>query len=452
MPTCTLCFVVVSLSLPFAFVELTCRCTHHQEYLTAQEADSSIIGQHLNGDEAMALGAAFRAANLSTAFRVRKTGAADIMNFGVAVRLTSLDEESGAAGVLGGLFGGSIGSKSKKKPDGDAEAWSKYAQLYPVKSLIPGKTKTVAFQYDQDIVCRLEYDNSSVLLPPGTGQLIAEYNITGVAAFAKEHAHKNLGAPKVHLSFSLDNAGIVTLTKAEVTYELPAADANADSGAEDAAAEAGTAAAEDASGDAEGSANSDSDADPEAEADGEASTGGNGAETDAADSTKSSSSSGKKKTSRGKGKGKGKESSGKKKDDNTIRQTLTFTRNSVFGSPLLGASTPTWSDAQIAEGKVRLAELRAADVLRKEKEAAMNDLESFIYKVKNNIMDKEKELKPISTDEQRQEVMQSHTRVYFSLFFSKLMIVHRASPWLSAATVYPRANSFMLSIQISSTR
>jgi hypoxia up-regulated 1 len=30
------------------------------------------LGQHLNGDEAMALGAAFRAANLSTAFRVRK--------------------------------------------------------------------------------------------------------------------------------------------------------------------------------------------------------------------------------------------------------------------------------------------------------------------------------------------------------------------------------------------
>ena len=30
------------------------------------------LGQHLNGDEAMALGATFRAANISTAFRVRK--------------------------------------------------------------------------------------------------------------------------------------------------------------------------------------------------------------------------------------------------------------------------------------------------------------------------------------------------------------------------------------------
>jgi hypoxia up-regulated 1 len=30
------------------------------------------LGQHLNGDEAMALGATFRGANISTAFRVRK--------------------------------------------------------------------------------------------------------------------------------------------------------------------------------------------------------------------------------------------------------------------------------------------------------------------------------------------------------------------------------------------
>ena len=33
------------------------------------------LGVHLNGDEAMALGAAFRAANISTAFRVRKVAA-----------------------------------------------------------------------------------------------------------------------------------------------------------------------------------------------------------------------------------------------------------------------------------------------------------------------------------------------------------------------------------------
>jgi len=41
---------------------------------------------------------------------------------------------------------------------------------------------------------------------------------------------------------------------------------------------------------------------------------------------------------------------------------------------------------------------------RKAKEAALNDLETYIYKVKNRILDDEDKLKLISTDEQRQEV------------------------------------------------
>ena len=50
------------------------------------------LGQHLNGDEAMALGASFRAANLSTSFRVRKVGIADMNPFGVSIRLEVLIE------------------------------------------------------------------------------------------------------------------------------------------------------------------------------------------------------------------------------------------------------------------------------------------------------------------------------------------------------------------------
>lgn len=59
------------------------------------------LGQHINGDEAMALGAAFRAANLSTAFRVRKVGMADLSSFGVSVKLETLPVKEG---FFGGLF------------------------------------------------------------------------------------------------------------------------------------------------------------------------------------------------------------------------------------------------------------------------------------------------------------------------------------------------------------
>ena len=40
----------------------------------------------------------------------------------------------------------------------------------------------------------------------------------GIAEFAKESASRNLGAPRVHLSFTLDGSGIVTLSKAEVRH------------------------------------------------------------------------------------------------------------------------------------------------------------------------------------------------------------------------------------------
>jgi hypoxia up-regulated 1 len=52
-----------------------------------------------------------------------------------------------------------------------------------------------------------------------------------------------------------------------------------------------------------------------------------------------------------------------------------------------------------------LKALKDTDDQRKAKEAALNDLEAYIYKVKNRIMDDEDKLKKVSTDEQRQEVL-----------------------------------------------
>jgi len=66
----------------------------------------------MNGDEAMALGAAFRAANLSTAFRVRKVGISDISSFGVSLKLETLPSKPG---FFGSLFGG--------KKETDEETW-----------------------------------------------------------------------------------------------------------------------------------------------------------------------------------------------------------------------------------------------------------------------------------------------------------------------------------------
>jgi hypoxia up-regulated 1 len=142
-----------------------------EEYFKPSKLD---LGQHLNGDEAMALGASFRAANLSTAFRVRKVGMTDISAFSVSLKLETLPSKPG---FFSSLFG-SGSSKKEAASDGDEE-WTKHTSLYPRLSQVPSKAKTVAFNYDQDILCKIVYDDD-VPLPAGTSPLIAVYNITGM--------------------------------------------------------------------------------------------------------------------------------------------------------------------------------------------------------------------------------------------------------------------------------
>jgi hypoxia up-regulated 1 len=51
------------------------------------------VGTHLNGDEASVMGAAFVAANRSSAFRVKPVGALDTTPFSISLNLTSLHPE-----------------------------------------------------------------------------------------------------------------------------------------------------------------------------------------------------------------------------------------------------------------------------------------------------------------------------------------------------------------------
>mmetsp|Transcript_28468 Transcript_28468/g.48847 ORF Transcript_28468/g.48847 Transcript_28468/m.48847 type:complete len:933 (-) Transcript_28468:116-2914(-) len=345
------------------------------EYFASTKTE---VGQHLNGDEAMAMGAAFKAANLSTAFRVRKVGANDVSSFGVSVRLNTLPTEA----VSGGLFSGLFGSSKPATPavEGTEETvWSKFTSLYPTGSAVPSKTKTVAFTYDQDISCRIEYDaEQKYALPVGTDPLVGMYNITGVAAFAKEHESKNLGTPKVHLSFGLDTSGLVTLVKAEVSLEMPEEKpAETDAAATEAASE--TAAEESAD-----AAATTEDAEKKDESKSEDAT-----KTEKAEKTDKKD---KKKDTKAKKATKGKEK------DRFIRKVLKVESN------LSATRPPKWTPAQIAEAKTRRLALKAADDLKKATEAALNDLEGYIYKVKNNIEDQEKALTAVSTEEQRQAV------------------------------------------------
>ena len=64
-----------------------------------------------------------------------------------------------------------------------------------------------------------------------------------------------------------------------------------------------------------------------------------------------------------------------------------------------------WTPSRILEAKQRLRALNQADDARKAKEAALNELEAYIYRTKNYFADEEEKLNTISTTEQRDAVL-----------------------------------------------
>ncbi|KAJ1431810.1 hypothetical protein B484DRAFT_478840 [Ochromonadaceae sp. CCMP2298] len=274
-----------------------------------------------------------------TAFRVRKLGASDISSFGINVRLDTLETEA-KAGLFGGIFGGAAAAAET--------AWTKFTSLYPAKSTLSSKTKTVAFQYGQDISCKIQYDTEAaeggIPLPQGTSPNIAAYNITGVAAFAREN-DAGLGTPKKEAGEGAEEG------EKEGEKETPETETEVKEKGE------------------KGKEGKDS-----KEKEGKEGKGG--------------------KKSKAK-----KEKAKKPKRDRFIRKTLTVSQDLSYASPR------KWTPEMVAEARARLGELNKKDELRQATEAALNELEGYIYKVKNSISDREDELALVSTDEQRTEVV-----------------------------------------------
>ena len=167
------------------------------------------LGMHLNSDESMALGAAFHGANVSTSFKVRHVGMADVNPFVVGVDLVELEKKDQVdEKKKKGLFG-------KKKESDD---WNKSATIFKVGSKL-GAKKTIAFSMDKDVHVQVNYEESETL-PEGTGLSIEQYDVAGVAEFAKEMKDKGLeGMPKVSLQFEMSTSGLTQLIKAEAVME-----------------------------------------------------------------------------------------------------------------------------------------------------------------------------------------------------------------------------------------
>jgi hypoxia up-regulated 1 len=377
------------------------------------------LGVHLNGDEAMALGAAFRAANISTAFRVRKVGVSDMSMFGITVELqgippTAAENGSGLSSWLKPLSWLKAKENEKTGSDGTAdsesedEIWSKHTSLFPPRTAIPAKIKTVAFQHTEDVLCRLTYDDTDEIpFLPGIDRTIGVFNISGISEFSKEVADKGLGEPKIHLSFTLDASGMVSITKAEASVDLPVSEPESSTDDDGMPESAQTEDNEENNGDDNSSTkgvedsdnNNESQDSDESEENAASTESESTTESDAEAKTKTNGDDSKKKKSKS-DKKKSKKSK-KEKAETQIKRTLVVEQDFSATNP------PAMTKSQLQSSRQKLIRLKKADEARKAKETALNELETYVYAVRNRLREEDgkDQLGGVSTEEQREEII-----------------------------------------------
>lgn len=392
-----------------------------QEQITHVLGDSLELGMHINSDESMALGAAFHGANVSTAFRVRQVGMTDINPFPIVVSLEEMEEEEST-----GLFG--IGGKKKKEVEDGEEVWSKQATIFKANGKV-GVKKTIAFTQDQEINVAIDYEDIEIL-PKGTAHSIERYNVTGIVEFAKEMEEKKLGKPKVSLQFDLSTSGLAMLIKAEAaveeTYtveeEVEVEDENQDDEEEDTATvDEGNEEALEGDEKEEGEEAEESEEEKADDAEKKTEESEEEKVDDAENKAEESEKEGEK-TDDASNKEDDTAESGKKEKKNTTKpeikkkkmKTITVEKEKKrVHKRVLSVETyhvgriQPYSTQTLNESQDKLSALDASDAERIRFEGVKNKYESYIYRIKNKLIDEEDAIKAVTTEEQRDALLKS---------------------------------------------
>ncbi|KAK5826612.1 Heat shock 70 kDa 17 -like protein [Gossypium arboreum] len=160
-----------------------------QEYFGRKDLD-----KHLDADEAIVLGSALHAANLSDGIKLnRKLGMVDGSSYGFVVELDGADLSKDEVTRL------LLVPRMKKLP----------SKIF--KSINHGKDFEVFLAYDRED-----------LLPPGIASpVFAHYAVSGLTDTAEKYLSRNLSAPiKTNLHFSLSRSGILSLDQADAVIQI----------------------------------------------------------------------------------------------------------------------------------------------------------------------------------------------------------------------------------------
>lgn len=152
------------------------------DYIEKGKGEKVHLGQHLNGEEGGALGAALVAANSSSSFRVKKIFFSDNTQHEYAVQISALSGE-----------------------------WEKNVTvLYPAGTAL-GSKKKLNFDSSEDFAVKL-FEN---------GILLTEYTVTGLKELleGKWKDYNLTGAPKVSATVPLDGSGLIEFKNPTATVE-----------------------------------------------------------------------------------------------------------------------------------------------------------------------------------------------------------------------------------------
>ncbi|OWM83320.1 hypothetical protein CDL15_Pgr012801 [Punica granatum] len=160
-----------------------------QEFIGKKELD-----KHLDADEAIVLGSALCAANLSDGIRLnKKLGMVDGSPYGFMVELNGPDL------VTDDSTRQLLVPRMKKLP----------SKMY--RSIVHNKDFEVSLAYE-----------SGELLPPGVSSPdFAHYAVSGLSEASEKYSSRNLSSPiKANLHFSLSRSGILSLDRADAVIEI----------------------------------------------------------------------------------------------------------------------------------------------------------------------------------------------------------------------------------------
>ncbi|CAL1385877.1 unnamed protein product [Linum trigynum] len=317
-----------------------------QELLGRSELD-----KHLDADEAIVLGAALHAANLSDGIKLnRKLGMIDGSSYGLAVLL-------------------------------DGPDFKDRQSLVPRMKKVPSKMfRSIVLNKDFEV--SLEYETDEPLPPSISSPVFAQYAVSGLTEASEKYSSRNLSSPmKANLHFSLSRSGVLSLDRVDALVEISewvevpikknlttetitnSSSSTPETGTNNGAAENTTtsSATENSSEGSNETTGSDSNSDVKEPSTTEVATE-------------------------------------KKLKKRTFRVPLKITEKTAGpGKPL--------SEESLAEAKRKLEELNKKDAERRRTAESKNNLEGYIYSTKEKL-ETDEEFEKISTSEERQSFIE----------------------------------------------